>query len=201
MAGTHRSVSSFSWRPTSRILGALFAGSAVMFTAVALQDGSPVTAGSGPGAVSGPRYEEEVTAPVPSPGSATVPQLGSPGTAADGVAPPVTTPGSAEIATRPSPARIDIPAQEIPPVPGAPADRTPGWGPDATRQDRDISSGEVMVQPAPARTGPVPVLPSHDQSNTGGATAPAGGGGDNDNGVVKGLLGLLGSTTLRAAEL
>ena len=42
MVATYSSASPSSWRPTSRALGALFAGSAVMFTAAVVQGGSPL---------------------------------------------------------------------------------------------------------------------------------------------------------------
>ena len=54
--------SPLSWRPTSRALGALFAGSAVMFSAALLQGGTPLTAGDEVPAAA-PRAEAATTGP------------------------------------------------------------------------------------------------------------------------------------------
>lgn len=67
MAATYRSISPLSWRPTSRVLGALFAGSAVMFTVAAMQDGPLLGMGDVAGSVVEPLPGGTVTGSSPLP--------------------------------------------------------------------------------------------------------------------------------------
>ena len=78
----HSSASSHSWRPTTRALGALFAGSAVTLSAT-LMHGSPlVLTGDEAGPSAGPNSGGGVAAPEQTPTASTAGSLPGPGQAA-----------------------------------------------------------------------------------------------------------------------
>lgn len=181
MAGTHRGTSPASRRSTTRIVAALFAGSAVIFTVAVVQDGTLFAGGDG--TVVGPPSNE--TAPGPSPETAATPQD-------SGLRPqrddeqPVVALRSEGTATGPSPTGAW--AREAPAVPGAAADEavqwtpgvSPGWKtslPAALTRQEPAQMEPAQMEPAPAAQHP----PTAD-----GAEQP-------DNGVVDDLLGSFGA--------
>jgi len=178
MAGAHRSASPSFWRPTSGILGALFTGSAVMFTAVAVQGGSPFVT-EGPGTVAGPLPEE--TATRPSPETAAVSPGGSLHTAGNGVPPVIALP-SAGTATRPSPAKTR--PREVPAVAELATDQPARWAPGATA-DRDTPLPAELVPQAPVPMESEPALAPQDEP-------PAGDTDQADHRLIENLLGDLG---------
>lgn len=132
MVASHPSASSGSWRPTSRALGALFAGSAVMFGTALVQGGSlltpeeqvrpaaePVTEGRGVSSPAAPDVDARTASPAPlAPGQA------APWT--PGAAPDWGTPVR-ELPVRRAPVR-EVPRQSpAAPSPATNTDQPGGW--------------------------------------------------------------------------
>jgi hypothetical protein len=126
MVATYSSASPSSWRPTSRALGALFAGSAVMFTAAVVQGGSPFGSGN---------EATPATEPAVQDSSATSSSTAVPGDSARTAAPAALAPG-----------------QAAPWTPGA----KPDWGsplgelPVRRAPVREAHQPHVVTAPSPA---------------------------------------------------
>lgn len=176
MTGAHRAVSPDSRRPTTRILVALFMGSAVVFTAAVVQGRALFAGGDGAGA--GPRSEE--TAPWPSPETAATPQDGALRTAGDDGLPVIAL-QSEGTAAGPSPRRIG--AGEASTAPDAAVDQPARWAP-GTPPDWEASVREALARQAPAPAAPTPAAQHPPASD--GADEP-------DNSVVGDLLDHLGT--------
>lgn len=169
MVATYSSASPISRRPTSRALGALFAGSAVMFTVAVVQGGSPLGAGN------------EVT-PATDPAVKDSSATSSPTTAAG------------DSARTAAPAAL-APGQAAPWTPGA----RPDWGsplgelPVRRAPVREVPQPHVATAPSPAensgnssswRDEPVSGAAVPDNSRTQPAE-------QSDGGVIDDMLGYL----------
>ncbi|MGH3914852.1 MAG: hypothetical protein ACRDTC_15805 [Pseudonocardiaceae bacterium] len=183
MAGAHRSASPPAGRPAARILGALFAGSAVMFAVAAVPNGSPAAPEGGAEVIAGPRPGESFI--LPSPETMVASQGGAPSTAGDD-AEPVIAVQSDWTATRPSPTRVETP--EVAAVPDAPTGRSGRRAPGTTT-DWETALRQALAQQASTQAAPAP------QPSVPAAQNPPSAGEDDrsDNGVIEDLLGHLGA--------
>ena len=181
MAGAHRSVSASSCWPASRILSTLFAGSAVMFAVVTVQDGSRYVAEKETGPVvrplpagTAPQPSREIVAPPP----------GGPSPLGQSEVPPSIAPQSGWTVPTWTPPRVGV--REVPAAPDLPADQTarstsgdtPGW---------ETSLRETLVPRPSARTASAP--PAAATQNP----TPADDTDQPANSLIEDLLGRLGA--------
>lgn len=112
MAASYPSVSPSPWRPTSRTLSALFAGSAVMFSVAVFQGGALLTAGEGAHAAAEPQAEAAAVADSVAVGATSF-RAGQAGIAALPAAPQA-APGAPGAAADWSGALADLPIHRAP---------------------------------------------------------------------------------------
>jgi hypothetical protein len=148
MVATYSSASPSSWRPTSRALGALFAGSAAMFAAAVVQGGSPFGSTDEVAPVTEPAVQDSsaTSSPTAAPGDSA--RTATPAALAPGQAAPW-TPGAkpdwgsplGELPVRRAPVREAPP--QIATVP-SPADNS---APSGSWRDEPASGGSVSDNP------------------------------------------------------
>ena len=161
MVATYSSASPISWRPTSRALGALFAGSAVMFTAAVVQGGSPFGSGNEVAPATEPAGQDSSATSSPTAAQGDSPRTATPAALAPGQAAPW-TPGAkpdwgsplGELPVRRAPVR-EAPQRHLTTAP-SPAENSAHSG---SWRDEPGSSGSVSdsprTQPADQHDGTV----------------------------------------------
>lgn len=149
MSATYSSPAHRAWQPTSRTLGAAFAGSAAMFVAALVQGGSllpgtdlaPAPAVSDPGTPTSPggsgAHSQPETGPSPTVATAAPSAPGQPTAWSPGAAPTWSTPLS-QLPVRRAPVQT---ASQVGPAPAA----TPVWGPAS--QSHASGGYRSIVQP------------------------------------------------------
>lgn len=161
----------------ARILGALCAGSAVMFAAAVAQDGPQFT---GDGGVVAGAPQSDGTTTKPPPEIAAAPQDSALRTTGNDTQPVIALPSNG---TRVSPTRAG--AHEGPDASDVDADQPVRWAP-STSPDWETSLREALAQQAPTPAEPAPTGATQNPPTSDDAD-------QSDSGVVEDVLGHLGA--------
>lgn len=153
MAASYSFASPSSWRPTARILGALFAGSAVTLSATVAHGGTPLLTGDEAGSITKSSAGPTVAQPAQLPAASSTAALSGPGQAAPW------TPGAAP--------QWGSPLGDLP-VRRAPVQQAPQQVAPASTASPAATSGKPATS-ATSAAGPTALRHDTDGATTGNA--------------------------------